>query len=164
MGTPRDLCERYTVGMAFPHIERGTPRLQLPGGQICIVVWKENFGGFTTQSSKEALKRRYYPSTTTSNIQIKGKTVSMIFLLCPICLTRRCRVLYRPNHDLWGCRHCQDILYERISKPSRRSQQYPHLKNKELWLKERQTHKNLCRQLAESQTRLSQAFNASHPA
>lgn len=120
MGTPRHLCESYTVGMAFRQVGRGCLKVQLPGGQICLVNWQENTGGFDSQSSMEAFERRYSSFRATKSQAVR-KRVSMIFLLCPICFAHRCRVLYRPNSDLWGCRHCHSISYRRdgrIIKPN----------------------------------------------
>lgn len=111
MGTPRYACETYTVGMAFRQVGRGSLKLQLPGGQTCLVIWKENTGGFDSQSSKEAFERRH-SSATARKCHIKRQSVSMIFLLCPICFANRCRVLYRPNTGLWGCRRCHRISYK----------------------------------------------------
>ena len=176
MGTPRHLCESYTVGKAFRQVGRGSLKLQLPGGQICLVIWQENTGGFDLQSSKEAFERKHLSASTTK-IKADRKSVSMIFLLCPICFAHRCRVLYKPISDLWGCRHCHGISYKHYEKidvantlasdvssehdtqrhadirhsfkPDRRMQRIRFPKYKDLWLKEYHVYKVLSRQLAE---------------
>lgn len=96
--------------MAFRQVGRGSLKLQLPGGQISWLIWKNNTGGFTATSSIEALSRRFTQASLTPCIKPR-KQVAMLFLLCPICLKSLCRVLYRLPGEKWSCRACAKINY-----------------------------------------------------
>jgi hypothetical protein len=98
--------------MAFSQVGRGCLKLQLPGGQICVVMWRTNSGGFNSASSRAALEQRYTPRSKRQSTG-KRKSVAMIFLLCPICFGNRCRILFRPKDSIWGCRQCHAIQYIR---------------------------------------------------
>lgn len=117
--------------MAFRQIGRGSLKLQLPGGQISLLIWKNNTGGFTAKSSVEALSRRFAGASAGPSITPR-KQVAMLFLLCPICLKSRCRVLYRLPGEKWSCRTCAKIKY-----PRQHSHQN-HSWAKRLWMSQKE--------------------------
>lgn len=100
------------MGMAFRQVGRGSPKLQLPGRQLCILIWKEIATGFTTASAREARRLQGISCSPPLRTSPRG-TAAMLLMLCPVCFNQRCRVLYRPPRSHWACRICHSIKYER---------------------------------------------------